>query len=53
MESLYQIARKANIKQVEEELMACRRPVRIERRKEDEEWWRKRDERKGIMLVFH
>lgn len=36
---------KADTKQEEEELMAWRRKIRIERRKEDEEWNKYRDER--------
>lgn len=40
-----EIARKANIKQEEEELRAWKRKTRIERKKEDEEWRKYREER--------
>ncbi|MFZ2070051.1 MAG: DDE-type integrase/transposase/recombinase, partial [Halobacteriota archaeon] len=40
-----EIARKANIKQVEEELRAWKRKIRIERKKEDKEWGEYREKR--------
>ncbi len=40
-----EIARKANIKQEAEELRAWKRKIRIERKKEDEEWRKYREER--------
>ena len=39
------IARKANIKQEAEELRAWKRKIRIERKKEDEEWIKYREDR--------
>jgi transposase InsO family protein len=43
--NIKEIERKADTKQEEEELRAWRRKIRIERRKEDEEWKKYRDER--------
>ncbi len=42
---LEEIEKKADMKQNEGELRSCRRRMRIERRKEDEEWQKYRDER--------
>jgi len=39
------MGRKAEIKREEEELRAWRRRIRIERRKEDEEWRKYREDR--------
>ena len=46
---LEEIEKKADMKQNEGELRSCRRRMRIERRKEDEEWQKYRDERIKLM----
>ena len=43
--NIEEMGRKAEIKREEEELRAWRRRIRIERRKEDEEWRKYREDR--------